>query len=270
MKIDNVVIKKLVIQEDPILFQETKVIDNTEDYPENNFNVSEYNTTCFTWPDAGVGRYIVTQTVMGDTCDLTNNTFQTGYNVVNYEQDFDDGDIEFIDDTCIGDGHWQVDDCCGGSFWVGDYETTMYGEFWNDCLYIAPYDEDEDEQNRTQDYGGKDLEFRTWYQINDTDDPANFSGDWGHVEFSYDGGKHWTTVASYNGQTAASPTDGEAAWQDKLIPIPAGVEQIRFRFESDNDTVVNRGWMIDDVFIDGIIDDECEDMENFEISVLCS
>jgi hypothetical protein len=27
--------------------------------------------------------------------------------------------------------------------------------------------------------------------------------------------------------------------------------------------------MIDDVFIDGIIDDECEDMENFEISVLC-
>jgi hypothetical protein len=38
---------------------------------------------------------------------------------------------------------------------------------------------------------------------------------------------------------------------------------------SDNDTVENRGWMLDNIFIDGIIDDECEDFENFEISVKC-
>jgi hypothetical protein len=207
---------------------------------------------------------------MGDTCDLTNNTFQTGYNVINYEQDFEDGEIEFIDNTCDGDGHWMIDDCCGGSFWVGDYETTMYGEFYDDCLYIAPYDEDEGEKNRTQAYGGLDLEFDTWYQINDTDDPANFTGDWAIVEFSNDSGLHWYIAADWNGVSSPSPDpDGEDDWESWSIPIDAGVDQIRFRFMSDNDTVENRGWMLDNIFIDGIIDDECEDFENFEISVKC-
>jgi len=262
IKLDNFEITKLAIQEDPILFQETKVIDY--------LNVSDCNITKFNWDDVGVGRYLITQTVMGDDCDLTNNTYLTSYNVINYEQDFDDGDIEFIDNTCIGDGHWQVDDCCGGSFWCGDYETTMYGEFYDDCLYIAPYDEDEDEQNRTQDYGGKDLVYDAWYQINDTDDPANFTGDWAIVEVSFDEGAHWDIMEMYNGVSSPTPDpDGEADWETRTVAIPSGVNQIRFRFMSDNDTVENRGWMLDNIFIDGIIDDECEDMENFEISVLC-
>jgi hypothetical protein len=69
---------------------------------------------------------------------------------------------------------------------------------------------------------------------------------------------------SATGKGATGPA-GEDEWI-KIGPIDLTandqIDQIRFRFVS-NETVTNRGWMIDDVYIAGIIDDPCEDFTNF-------
>jgi hypothetical protein len=51
-------------------------------------------------------------------------------------------------------------------------------------------------------------------------------------------------------------------WQSDSIVIPGDVTQIRFRFVSNNSTT-NRGWLIDNVYINGVIDDDCDSLDNF-------
>jgi hypothetical protein len=253
--LDNIVIKKLQIQEEPILFQETKEIDF--------LNITESETVSFNWTDPGVGRYIITEEVLPiNDCDPTNNVLTAPYNVINFEDCMEEDEVEFIDHTEEGPCYWMVDDCCGGSLWVGDYETTMYGNLYDQLLYIAPEDED-GIQNKTLVTLDHYLEFDQWYQIDDTGDDA------GYVEVSTDDGQHWTTIyGPVTGSSSPSPDpDGEDDWVGSgPIVLPDGNIQVRFRFISDNDSVNNRGWMIDNVIIyngEVLIDDPCETMDNF-------
>jgi hypothetical protein len=242
LMLDNVQKQNLIV-EPGIIYQETVIIDIIN---ESTFwTPGEIKTAEFIWPDVLPGRYVITQEVLGEVGDC-NAVLITPYNVINYEENLDDW--EFIDHTGGDDCFWMVDDCCGGSLWVGDTETTMYGNNWDQLLYIAP-----DGDKTLDDVFPEDLEFDQWYQIE--------APDVGTIEVSDDDGDHWTQIYSINGDSATDP-EGEDEWEHVIVAIPAGTDQIRFRFIS-NDTITNRGWMIDNIFIDGIIDDPAESLDNF-------
>ncbi len=71
--------------------------------------------------------------------------------------------------------------------------------------------------------------------------------DYGHVEYSTDGGSTWTQAAAYSGY-------GYTTWTEEAIPIVALEDQaqarIRFHFYSDNSLVAD-GWHVDDVLLTG-------------------
>jgi hypothetical protein len=244
---DDFNIKK--IETEPgIIFQETQVIDI--------INASESKVIGFEWDNVLAGQYVITKEILGDIGDC-NGKLIMPYNVINYFLDTDDGTIEFVDHTCGDDGHAMVDDCCGGSIWFGDPETTMYGNDWDDSLFIAP------DGNVTQTYEGKDLYFKTWYQMNET------TADAGYIEASNTSGLHWDILETFTGYSHTDPA-GESEWID-IGPIDLSghdYTQVRFRFISDSN-FTDRGWMIDDVYIDGIIDDPCETMDNFIPAETC-
>jgi hypothetical protein len=240
IKLDNFLIKKLVIQPDSTVFEETQII------PE--LNITDCTTLEFIWEAATVGRYVITETILTADEDPGNNQQITTCNVINYEQDLEDGTIEFVDHTGGGPCYWMVDDCCGGSLWVGDPATTMYGNNWDQELYIAPGG-----NVSIPDAAGEDLVFDTWHQMS--------PNDVGLVQYSYDEGVHWITLETIIGDSSVLP-DGEFEWGPVTVPLPGDTDQVRFRFISNNSTT-NRGWMIDNVYIDGVIDDDCDSMENF-------
>ncbi|MEX1312230.1 MAG: M14 family zinc carboxypeptidase [Candidatus Sulfomarinibacteraceae bacterium] len=70
--------------------------------------------------------------------------------------------------------------------------------------------------------------------------------DYGHVEWSSDGGASWHEVATYTGT--------QSAWSRVRIPLPglddAGDARVRFRYTSDSNTNYD-GWYIDDIVIEG-------------------
>ena len=249
--VDDISISKIAAGEE-IIFQDTQIIDSLN---ASNFTTpGEIKTIEFEWENAGVGRYVVTEAILTEDCDSTDNTQIRSYDVINYMQDTDDGTIEFIDHSCEGDDHWIISDCCDDSFWSGNLDTTMYGNNWNEVLYIAP-----GENKTLVGAGGQNLVIETWYQFNLSDE--------GLVECSPDGGQHWSTIATFVG--ACSTTSGDMNPQIATIAIPTGTDQIRFRFVSNNDTT-NRGWFISDVFINGVIDDDCDSWDNFIAGPYCA
>lgn len=70
--------------------------------------------------------------------------------------------------------------------------------------------------------------------------------DYGHVEWSSDGGVSWHEVATYTGTLSS--------WTRVEIPLPgldgSGDARVRFRYTSDSNTSYD-GWYIDDISIDG-------------------
>ncbi len=70
--------------------------------------------------------------------------------------------------------------------------------------------------------------------------------DYGHVEWSSDGGGSWHEVATYTGT--------QSSWSRVEIPLPglngAGDARVRFRYSSDSNTS-DDGWYIDDISLDG-------------------
>ena len=70
--------------------------------------------------------------------------------------------------------------------------------------------------------------------------------DYGHVEWSADGGVSWHEVATYTGT--------QSSWTQVRIPLPglddAGDARVRFRFTSDSNTSED-GWYIDDITLEG-------------------
>ena len=70
--------------------------------------------------------------------------------------------------------------------------------------------------------------------------------DYGHVEWSSDGGGSWHEVATYTGT--------QSSWTRVEIPLPgldaAGNARVRFRYTSDSNTNYD-GWYIDDISLGG-------------------
>ena len=70
--------------------------------------------------------------------------------------------------------------------------------------------------------------------------------DYGHVEWSSDGGGSWHEVATYTGT--------QSSWTRVDIPLPGldgvGDARVRFRYTSDSNTNYD-GWYIDDISIQG-------------------
>jgi len=70
--------------------------------------------------------------------------------------------------------------------------------------------------------------------------------DYGHVEWSSDGGMSWHEVATYTGT--------QSAWSRVRVPLPgldgAGDARVRFRYTSDSNTNYD-GWYIDDIVLEG-------------------
>jgi len=70
--------------------------------------------------------------------------------------------------------------------------------------------------------------------------------DYGHVEWSSDGGASWHEVATYTGT--------QSSWNRVEIPLPglddAADARVRFRFTSDSNTSYD-GWYIDDISLEG-------------------
>jgi hypothetical protein len=228
-----------------IIYQDVQILPmlNASDF----WTPGEIKDVEFTWENAGAGQYVVTQEILTEDCDPSDNSLIAPYNVINYELTTEeDGEIEFIDHTCGDEGGWIISDCCDSSFWAGDPATTMYLNNMDEVLQIAPGGE-----KVLVGAGGKNLVYETWYQLN--------VSDYGLVEYSPDG-LHWYTLATITG---ALPTmDGEMNPTINSVMLPMDTQEVRFRFVSNN-TTTNRGWFISHVFIDGVIDDDCESFDNF-------
>ncbi len=90
------------------------------------------------------------------------------------------------------------------------------------------------------DYAGVTLSFWHTYDLED-------GYDYGYVEYSTDGGLHWTAAASYNGEN-------QTLWDRETLPLSAldGQANARIRFRLDTDSYVTRdGWHLDDIIISG-------------------
>jgi hypothetical protein len=166
MMFDNVKIISLVAEEE-VIFSQTQIVPF--------LNVSDCVDLTFTWPDAGVGQYVFTYEIITPDSNADNNICIQPYNIINTIECVEDW--ECVDYTGPGAGHWVEESCCGGYFWPGDATTTMYGNNWNDALYL---------KNATGGLnfnllgGAVTVDFDTWFQIS--------AGDFGYVQYSIDGG----------------------------------------------------------------------------------
>jgi hypothetical protein len=162
----------------------------------------------------------------------------------------------------------MVEGCCGGYLWCGDPVTTMYGNDWNDCLYLL----DPADGDRTFDCSGcttsLDINFDTAHRIN--------ASDYLYIEVSEDDGGAWWTVGML-GFTNPSWPNFDSVSIDALGGLggygltPTATTQFRFRFVS-NETEVNRGIFLDniEVICNPTIfgPDDCTTMDNFEAEAL--
>lgn len=223
IKLDNFAISKLVVQEEPIIFQETQIVPY--------LNVSDCVTLDFLWEDVGVGQYVITETVLTEDDDMSNNELLVVCNVINIEVCAEE--LECVDYTYGDPGHWVPEGCCGGVLWAGDTATTAYGNDWDTSLYMTFDDSEIFDLS-----GGPHLKlfFDTWYQIN--------AGDMGYVETTVDN-NHWTPIITFTGNSVNPFNDD---FESYALNIPKTITGLRFRFES-NDTEINRGWMIDNIIL---------------------
>ena len=130
--------------------------------------------------------------------------------------------------TIGGEGHWQT--CSSGYddyLWCGINETTMYDNNWNDVAMI----------NGSLDfssYTNISLAFDTYCRMAEND--------YGYVEISKDGRRHWRILAEYTGSSDwATITVNISTYNTNNIAV-------RLRFFS-NEGVTMKGWLIDDFAI---------------------
>ena len=247
--IDNINYESLVAG-DEVIFQQTQVVPTLA--------IGDCETLTFTWPDAGVGQYVFTYEIITPDSNADNNICVQPYNVINT--------IECIDEwTCVdytgpGQGHWVEESCCGGYFWPGDPATTMYGNNWNDAIYL---------KNATGGLnfnllgGAVSIDFDTWFQIS--------AGDVGKVQYSKDGGlTWWDLVAPYTGNSITFLGADTFGWLHPTLAVPGtgtAIMQFRFVFTS-NATGVNRGWFVDNIRVKNGVNtvfgpDPCLDFTKF-------
>ena len=221
--IDNINYESLVAAEE-VIFQETQVLPF--------LNITDCATLTFEWPDAGVGQYVFTYEIITPDSNADNNICIQPYNIINTIECVEEW--ECVDYTGPGAGHWVEESCCGGYFWPGDTATTMYGNNWNDALYL---------KNATGGLnfnllgGAVSIDFDTWFQIS--------VNDFGSVEYSNDGGNVWWPLASYTGTSVGDPF----GWFHPTLAVPGtGTATMQFRFVfKSNATGVNRGWFVDNI-----------------------
>jgi hypothetical protein len=253
--IDNIVITDLVA-EPAIIFQ------TTENIP--FIGITDCEPVSFTWPNAGVGRYVVTTEILTADEDPANNICIGAYDVINIECDIADcGTVSFVDHTG-GPSNWMVEGCCGGYLWCGDPVATTYVNNADDSLYLL----DPADGDRTFDCSA----FTTTLQFELDMAYITETNDYLFLEVSVDdGGAFWT--CGIVGFTNPLWPNFDSYVIDCVAPLaaqflaPTATTQFRLRFVS-NDTEVNRGVYVDNIaikmnpYIFG--PDDCTTMDNFE------
>jgi hypothetical protein len=229
--VDDVSLTNLVAMPE-IIYSTTEVIPF--------LNITDCATVDFEWPDAGVGQYVITTSVITPDENADNNVCQTPYNVINYEVCPDDDTVECVDYTGPGQGHWVEEACCGGYFWIGDPVTTQYGNNWTDCLYL---------KNATggltfdfSAYMGICIEYDTWFQLS--------GNDFGYFQVSMDDGITWANAATYFGYSTDMGWGADAFgfFHETQCDGTSSTMQFRFLFTS-NASLVDRGWIVDNIEI---------------------
>jgi len=153
-----------------------------------------------------------------------------------YETLFTD-DVESGVNGWTSDGQWVITDEASASpshSWT-DSPGAQYGNYWDQSLTSPSFN--------LEDSGGVTLEFSHIYELED-------GYDYGHVEYSRDGGATWTTATSFDGSQIPS-------WERIELPLPgldhAADARIRFRIETDG-SITEDGWHIDDIVVRGFDD----------------
>ena len=132
--------------------------------------------------------------------------------------------------TIGGEGHWQTCDSGYDDYlWCGINETTMYDNNWNDVAMI----------NGSLDFSSYTnifLTFKTYYRI--------AKNDYGYIEISKNGGRHWEVLSEYT---------GDSNWTTTTVNVSTyntNNVAVRLRFFS-NENITMRGWLINDFAIVG-------------------
>jgi len=230
----NVQVKATIKKEEDgtTIWQETTTI--------STLNISEEVTLNFIWEDAIYCDHILEVRAILPEDEIPENNSKSK-NVLVATNIFEDN----MNDDCNwthadltgGEGHWNI--CTSGYdkyFWCGIQELTIYGNNWNDVAMI-------NNSLNLSLYDDIILTFDTYFRINESD--------YGYVEISKDGGKHWEYVNTSEEYT------GLSSWVTKnynLTEYKSNNFKLRFRFYSNN-SLTERGWIIDNVTIkgDGII-----------------
>ena len=146
-------------------------------------------------------------------------------------------DVEGGVNGWTAEGQWAITDEASSSpthSWT-DSPGIEYGNYWDFSLTSPVLN--------LSDVSGVSLEFRHIYAF-------ETSYDYGHVEYSTDGGSTWATATSFNGFRTSS-------WATEVIELPnldhAAAARIRFRIDTDVNTTED-GWHIDDIVIRGFDD----------------
>jgi len=149
-----------------------------------------------------------------------------------------ENDVEAGINGWTAEGQWAITDEASASpshSWTDSPGGQQYGNYWDHSLISPVID--------LVDMGGVVLEFSHIYELED-------GYDYGHVEYSIDGGATWATATSFNGSNIAS-------WEPVVLALPqldhAATAQIRFRIDTDV-SLTEDGWHIDDIVVRGFDD----------------
>ncbi len=200
----------------------------------SSLNVSEEKKVDFTWEDVTYCDYLLEIKAILPEDEIPANNSKSKWILVatTLFEDHMNSDCNWSHrDLTGGEGHWNI--CTSGYdnyLWCGVQATTKYGNNWNDVARIS-------ESFNLAAYNEIYLNFDTYHELNESD--------YGYVEVSKDGGRHWATIAG-EGEFA-----GYSDWVTKTYDISAyntGDVLIRFRFFS-NESIADRGWIIDNITI---------------------
>ncbi len=200
----------------------------------NSLNVSEPFTWEFTWEDATYCDYELEVTAFVEDDEVPANNVMYKWILVADTLFFD-----HINDKCNwthtdltgGPGHWNI--CTSGYddyLWCGLQDTTKYGNNFNDVAIINDTFDISDNSTLS-------ISFDTQYQINESD--------FGVVEVSPDNGRHWYQISPYI--TGFSDWTTMTLTED-ISEVDIEEAKIRLRFYS-NDTITDRGWIIDNIIV---------------------
>jgi hypothetical protein len=216
--------------ESSAIWQETTTI--------SQLNISEIVTLNFIWENAEYCDHILEVRAILPEDEIPENNSKSKDILVStiiFEDKMNDDCNWTHSDLTGGEGHWNI--CSSGYdnyFWCGIQALTKYGNNWNDVAML-------NNSINLSLYNDIILTFDTYYKINESD--------YGYVEISEDGGKHWEMITG--GYT------GNLNWTTMTYNITQYKSDdfiLRFRFYSNN-SFTDRGWIIDNVTIkgDGIV-----------------